>query len=465
MTNTGQVRPARYATRAMPGPMFLVGFLSFLGVTVLAAFNRDFTPVLPTSLLFIACVLATWRRLTPAAMAPAIYFAGYLAIVAFLGVLFTNALVGSGGTGGVDVAIDSADAAATANTMLIGASIVLVGAALTRGRPLGVPGAQLLDLGDIGKYAPWFLVVGTIELAALVYFLGVGNLLERPGRLVGRESSIESVFAMAAIAAVVLVSIAIFTRHGFARLYGIALLAGFVGYFMSMGTRRLALLPLLVLLAFAISRRGQIRLIPLVVAVVVSLLMLALPLHFRGQETHGLIPYLGSLSTFDLTPELMATSFNNFLAGFKITAMTAYGQPSIPLDVLWVSITPLEGGAAGWYEVARSLRINQFTPYSAIGELMNYGWPVFIAMMTALGLILGLIQRVNDVLLRDTLGRFVAITTLGLVFIFTIQSAQYNLRSDLRYIYFALGVQAIGIVLLRTRRALESKHGTRRRRR
>jgi len=439
-------------------PVALVGVLAAVGITLV---NVDFAAVLPFALVFLATACLTWKRLSPVALSPAIYFAGYLGLVAVLGVLLTNSLVGAGGTGGVDVALDVRVAAQTANAMLSAASITLVAAAIARGRPRGVSLSTVFDLGEISRYAGWFLFFGTIELVSLVYILGYDELLERTSRLVGRGSSVEAVVQMAAIAAVVVVGIAFFARRGVLRVYAFVLLAGFVGYFVSMGTRRLALVPVLILLAYAISNRGKVPVLALLFTAATALITLALPLYFRGQVTHGLIPYIASLSSFTLSPEVVATSFNNFLAGFKISAMTGFQQSPIPPEILWISITPIGGETAGWYEVSQSLRLNRFTPYSAIGELINYGAGTFVLMISVIGLALGLIQRTNDQLLSDPLGRFVAIISLGLIFIFVIQSAQYNLRSDLRYLYLALGAQLIGMLIFRTRDSLARRRAGR----
>jgi len=431
---------------------------SILFLVGLTTVEPRFSGVLPYALVLVICATATWRRLSPVALSPAFYFAAYLTIVAVLGVLLTNALVGAGGTGGVDVAIPTEIAVATADALLAGASIVLLSGATSRGPGARGDRANIFDLGSLSRYAGWFLVFGTLELLALLYFLGVDRLLNRISRLIGHDSSIQAAISMAAIAAVVLVAIAFFTSHGFVRIYSFMLMAGFVAYFISMGTRRLALVPLLILLAHVISRRGKITISPAFIAGATALIALALPLHFRGQWTHGLIPYVSSLGTFELSPQVIATSFNNFLAGFKITAMTGYAQPPIPLEVLWISLNPITGESAGWYEVARTLRINRYTPYSAIGELINYGPWVFVAMLAVLGLVLGLIQRLNDRLLGDTLGRFAAILSLGLIFVFVIQSAQYNLRSDIRYIYLALGIQVACLLVVRVRTDLTRRH-------
>jgi len=427
-------------------------FVGVLGLVVVALFTPSFVPVLPIAVLNLLAFVVLAPRLAPLALSPAVYFAAYLSAVGLLGNVFSNPLTGSGGTGGVDVLVTDDLLRGTANALLIASSLVLVSAAVTRGpnKSGNASRSAALDLGDLTRLSALILVLGVIELALLVYFLGVNALISRPDRLVGRGSSIEAAIQMAAIGAVAGVAIVLFSGRPAQRWLAFILLVGFVGYFISLGTRRLALVPLLILLGSVFAKRGKISVLALIPTVLVSVVLLALPLYFRGLSMHGLVPHLGGLSAFVLDKSVLAASTNNVLAGFKITAMTGFSAPKIDASVLWISISPITGGSVGWYEVAPTLRLNKFTPFSGIGELINYGPIVFICAFTMLGGILGIMQRVNDRILATPGAKITAIGALGLVFIFTIQSTQYNLRSDIRYLYFAIAVQIVGLLLMRS---------------
>jgi hypothetical protein len=424
------------------------GYLAGVACVLLVCFYQETINILPVLLIFIACVCFVANRLSPISMSPAVYFAGYLAIVAIVGFYFANALVGAGGTGGIDVALPLTLRAATTNTMLIAASVVLVVAALVRGNVGGLGALSLMNFEGITRFSGWFLALGTVEIFALINSLGLSGLISRPTRFLGRGSSFDSLILMVALAAVVVVAIAFFSTHGFARLYAFVLLSAFVACFISLGSRRLALVPLLILLGFAISRQGRVRILPVFVVAFFSLLLLSLPLHFRGSYEHGLLPYLGSLSTYQFNVDTVATALNNVIAGYKITALSGFTQPPVDLSVLWITLNPISGDSAGWYDVSRGLRLNRYTPYSAMGELINYGPYVLVPVTMGLGVALGLIQRFNTRLLNDNFGKFVAVVALGLVFMFVVQSGQYNLRSVLRYIYLALGIQIVALVLV-----------------
>ncbi|MCC2034062.1 hypothetical protein [Microbacterium allomyrinae] len=456
------IRPgAGPKARAQSAVPLMVGLVLVIAVCAATFADVRYAPVLPYALAYVAIVAATWRRLAPVALSPAFYLSAYLCVVAVLGVSVGDQLSGAGGTGFTDFLLDPAISARTASALFVAASLCLIGAALVRRRPSHIAIGDLLDLGDLSKYAKWFLLIGVVELAVLAYIVGINEIFERDSRLLGRGTNIETIVSMLAVAVLVLVGIAFFTSKGALRFLSLVLILGFIAYFVSMGSRRLALVPLLLLLAYVFARRGKLSVIPVVIAAVGAVVTLALPLHFRGQASHGLLPYMASLSSFSLSPEMLATSLNNFVAGFKITAVTGFQSAKIPTEALPISLSPLDGNVVGWYEVAPLLRINRYTPYSAIGELINYGSLVFVVILLGLGIVLGFSQVLNDKLLTSPLGRLVAILALGLIFMFVIQSSQYNLRSVVRYIYLALGAQVIGVVLVYANRALHRREGSR----
>ncbi|MFB2580905.1 hypothetical protein ACEXQD_06610 [Herbiconiux sp. P15] len=422
---------------------------------LVAVLNPAFVAVFPAGLMNVIVFALVMRRLAPLGASPSVYFAAYLSLIGLAGFAFTNALVGSGGTGGVDVALTD-DLLVSGSIMFFCAStVVLLFAAITRGRPQtseGGDGTGVLDLGDLGRFSAPILLVGLAEFVILIGFLGPAEFLSRPDRLVGRDSSFEAVFQMVALGAVVAMSIVAFSRRGAVRVFAVVLLTAYAAYFISLGTRRLALVPLLILIGYILARRGKVPVVGTIVTAVVALILLSLPLYFRGLPFHGLIPHLEGLGTFVWNAEVFATSANNVLAGFKISTLTAFTQPAIPIDALWVSINPMTGDTAGWYEIARTLRLNQFTPYSAIGELGNYGPVVFICVFAGIGLLLGIVQKLNDILFREQLWKLVGVAALGLTFVFVIQFAQYNLRSNLRYLYLMLAIQVAAVVIIRIRR-------------
>ncbi|MFB2555288.1 hypothetical protein [Herbiconiux liangxiaofengii] len=438
-------------------PRIIVGAVGVFLLAVITIFDPVFVGVLPVAAANLAMFLITTRRLQPLGVSPVIYFAAYLTLIGLAGFTFTNALQGSGGTGGVDVLVSDEIRVAAANLFLYSAIVILIFGAIARGRSVrqgstsGASAQNVFDMGDLSRFSGVIIMLALVEFALLIAFLGVSEFFSRPDRLVGRDSSFEAVFQMVALGAVVALGIVVFSKKGLGRIVAWVLLIAYIAYFISLGTRRLALVPLLILIGYVLARRGRIPLVGAVVTAFFALILLSLPLYFRGLPTHGLIPHLQGLYVFALNPEILAASANNVLAGFKISGLTAFAQPPIQLEALWVSINPITGDAAGWYDIARALRLNRYTPYSAVGELGNYGFVVLTAGMAGIGILLGLAQRFNDTLFREPVWKLVGIAALGLTFVFVIQSAQYNLRSDLRYLYLMIGVQIAVLVLIRLR--------------
>lgn len=387
------------------------------------------------------------HRIRPFFLAPPVILSVYLTVIALGGYFFANALVGSGGTGGVDVALAQDELRDGATYMLGGSSIILLAASAVSGRAQSTQIQLRGSLVGVARFTAPLLLIGTVHVLYLVQTLGLGALLERPDRLVGRANSFEAVSQMLAVGMVLALGIIFFSGKGAARGYAAVLIATYGMYFFSLGSRRLALIPILLLIAQLFSRGGRLRPGFVAAVVVLSPALLALPLYLRGLATHGLVPYLGSLPAFALDGDNYLTSVNNILAGFKITVLTGLSSPQIPLENLWISINPLTGNMAGWYDVAPTMRLNRFTPYSAVGELINYGPVVFILFFAALGVLLSMVHRLNLELLKGKRTIFVGLAVLGLTVVLTVQFGQYNLRSNIRYLYLMIGIQLVTLWL------------------
>src|SRR5436190_95914 len=79
-----------------------IGILVLAGVVILVVGTQAHVAAIAGGL--VVNLLAFWvaaRRLQPIAVSPPFIFAAYLTLIAIAGYLFSNALVGSGGTGGV----------------------------------------------------------------------------------------------------------------------------------------------------------------------------------------------------------------------------------------------------------------------------------------------------------------------------------------------------------------------------
>lgn len=437
--------------QAPPGRPVVAGkagtpLLSLLACAALLALfsvvDETFVSVAPFAFFFAVAVVATRRRLAPLALSPAFYVAVILAAIGLLGFFFSNALDGSGYDAGVRVILSDEVRVATANAMLGFAILVLLAASVVRGRSSPGAATDRLDLGDLSPHAGWFVLFAAVALATIVYYTGFDNLVSRDVRLIERESGIQNIVMMVGLGAVVVASVALFSRVRFYARVAFLEIVAFVVVYFSMSSRRLALIPVLIFLGYLIARRGQVSKVGLALTGAASFILLALPLSLRFEVRHGAVPYLQALPNVVFDRELLAGMLNNSIAGYKITALTAYSAPSIPLENLWISLNPGLGDDVGWADIEQSMRISYYVPYSAVGELFNYGVAVAVAIAIVLGLLLGLLQRLGDRSGSSVFARLAALTSLGLAAMGAISATQYTLRSVARYFLLALAIQA-----------------------
>lgn len=225
-------------------------------------------------------------------------------------------------------------------------------------------------------------------------------------------------------------------------------------------SRSVATLPTLVVVGRALASGWRIRMRSLVTAAVPTVLLMHLALINRSNpDGVGIIP-LGArlftkpgelLSGFSLN----ATLGNVWVSG-PLTAVVAH-RP-IPSEAFWISVNPMPGALAGWNQIQGSLRLNLYTPYNALGELGAHGWVALVAVAGAAGFAFSLSTRMASNL-KGAYGMAAMIYVLAIVALFSIILLEYNLRSTVRLVWYALfGVAAIWFVdtsFRRQRAALE----------
>jgi hypothetical protein len=98
------------------------------------------------------------------------------------------------------------------------------------------------------------------------------------------------------------------------------------------------------------------------------------------------------------------------------------------------------------------MRLNYYTPFSTVGELNNIS-PLFsFIFFFALGYFYSFLN-INQSKLTNTLSLYKVYFATASLFLFTILSLQYNLRSCMRIIYLNLLVQ---IIFSATRKRIKS---------
>ncbi len=171
-----------------------------------------------------------------------------------------------------------------------------------------------------------------------------------------------------------------------------------------------------------------------------------IPLNVRSTSGGaGLSPFLHRLHEH---PELWYQShpgpvFGNLLFGVPLTGQIALLRgDTLPLHTFVTSINPLPGMFTDWSTVNQDLGLNQFTPFNALGELAGYGWPYAIGTMLVIGLVLGFAYRVTDQL-TATMSTIATLALTSASAIFTCALLQYNLRSGLRIVWYALALVVV----------------------
>lgn len=328
--------------------------------------------------------------------------------------------------------------ATSALSLTAGALLVAVAAPASR------PRVRLSGIAVTDGTRTVLLLLSLLPLILIAFTIGE-DIFDRSTYLTGGAS--QAVYGLAqqlSIAAVALTGYVAAGSRGVSRAASISIAASYAAMFFALGTRRLALLPLVFAIGYLLAKPR--RFVPVLLAAsCVAVILLPLPLHVRAAETHGLLPYIASLSTYSLASVEWLSVANNVLIAFPITGMSALYVAPIPLGYLFVSLNPLPGDSAGWYAVAGELRLNLFTPYSAVGELWNYGPWIAVAVWAIFGIALAVLDRAIGKLWLARSPLF-ALGIIGLTALFAVFTIQYNLRSSSRLLLYGLIVAALGAI-------------------
>jgi hypothetical protein len=385
------------------------------------------------------------RRLTTPALSPVFLTASLFLAVGVLGEAYSASLATAGGAG-ISLALDATSSAMTARIFAVSSlMIALFGTALSRGPARRDASHAALGIGIAHRASAartqgllWILCL--IPVALVLAGGDLGLYVERTQYLEGASGSTVATFGgLLAVPAVALVALLTAQSRGGYRIAGVALIVFYSCYFLSTGSRRFALVPVLVALGFyAVSRRKR-ALIYLASAGIFGLLLTGLPIFLRALPSHGFLPYLDALPRFIATPTGWEAVANNVLVSFPIAGATAFSEPHIPIALLGTQLSPLPGQWTDWYVHEPYLRLNPFTPYSAIGELGNYGWVTLILVSAGLGGLLGYLDgRVGRLLSSGQ--ELVALAIVALCGLFAVNGLQYDLRSAFRLIVYAVAL-------------------------
>lgn len=185
----------------------------------------------------------------------------------------------------------------------------------------------------------------------------------------------------------------------------------------------------------------------LVVAVALGLVALQIPLGLRELPNHGLAASWHYILD-DRSAVFGGQIFHNMLFGAPYSYYIGHFVSPLPGSDLFTSFNPLPGRLTDWAELSRTLRLNIYEPYSAIGELLNHGTGTLVWAMAVFGFAFCLIERLAAQC-RGLVGVLAQIVPLGAAGLFVIESTEYNLRSSARLVYYAATLVVVLFVISR----------------
>lgn len=421
--------------------------------------------MLAVSLLTIAPVfflMAASRVFQPGPLSPVWITVSVISVVGTAGFVLGDFLIGAEG-GSISIELTSAQRVQTA--LLYAATTWLIvagsfGSVFLTARTSVRADLKALTLNHRAQSLA--LLVSLVPLVLIAFALGdtifarsVYLAGERGGQLLG----IGQQLATAAVAIVGYVLVAgTRTQRVFAGVIGVAILLLFFG----LGSRRMALLPIVLAIGAVLANPNRwVRY--LVPAIIVAGILLPLPLYLRGSLTHGIFPYISQLANFDISLVDWRSTLNNVLISFPITGATTFQIQPIPIEYFWISLNPLPGNIAGFYDITENLGLNRYTPYSTIGEVWNRGPFVGIFFWLAAGIVLAWLDGQVGKWMKSRYS-FVGLIIVVLSALFALNCLQYNLRASGRMLVYAVAITVLASVALSSAwlRRSEKRFSTRR---
>jgi hypothetical protein len=404
--------------------------------------TTDGLPV-AAGIIAVLLIITANRKLGTFFASPVQIVAGGLILLAVLGRLFYGAVSDAGGAS-ITIHLSETESRQTQNLILIAAILILLGAlsvlALHGGKE-SIPSAAFRGIKLNAQSYRLIAIAASLPLLVLVVSYGPDKLLERSyysQKIVGFAilSSATTQLSLAAIAALGCLWAARKYRTWVLILVTVSSLT-----FLGLGSRRLALIPILFslgMLAVNASRRSKLIMIA---SCALSLYLIGLSLKLRAMASHGIVPYLGALPGTIADEHPWAATGQNILISFAIIEQTAFG-PQFPMRDLYISLTPLPGNLAGWYDIALYHRLNTYTPAAGLGELGNAGWVATAIVCLVFGAVLAWLEIRSKKLLAAG-KQVVGLTLIVLCALFLPFFIQYNLRAATRMLYYALAIDLI----------------------
>lgn len=225
---------------------------------------------------------------------------------------------------------------------------------------------------------------------------------------------------------------------------------------LSLGSRRTAVLTATFLLPAVwrriCARRPLVKAVWLALPTFVCVYTTSVVLWLRSRQQHGLIPYVNDIMRTPLEPlssESMSALLANLTSSLDLVAhVVRTASPSVVEASVQAGLNPLPGAAAGWDQVGTLARVNVYTPYPAIAELLLASPALQIkSIILGAGMIVCVTLLSQGI--RDKGGWWSSVAVQAVFLVGVTMLLQYNLRIALRPMILSV---IVGIMLLSVKR-------------
>ncbi|WP_299208260.1 O-antigen polymerase [uncultured Dokdonia sp.] len=208
--------------------------------------------------------------------------------------------------------------------------------------------------------------------------------------------------------------------------------------YLGTGSRMVFLfLVLYIVISFFNSRKTLLRRFWFVTQLLFSFFFFAYLIQLRSLEYHGIIPYLANIPVLGsgIIEKSIFNIYYTFIFGVFVTIQTI-NESVVDWYIIVVNLNPLPGSIAGWYDYAASRRLNRFAPYSLHGEVFSMGITFSIFFFTLIGIFFSFLEKkIKQRFISKSF--FQGFILVVILYLHIFYSFEYNMRSSLRYIYYA----------------------------
>ena len=195
----------------------------------------------------------------------------------------------------------------------------------------------------------------------------------------------------------------------------------------------------------------------LYVNLIFGFLFLSFLTGLRMLKSHGLIPYLSSI-TDEFNGETQNIAFNiyySFIFGVYLTIGTLK-KAVFDFGIVLTNLNPLPGRFTDWYQYADKMRLNIYAPFSLHGRVFKTGLLFTYIYFFFNGVVYMYFEKKIRFFLKN---RKILLAILLLIFLclYIVFSFEYNMRSAVRMIYYAYFIVLVRYLYLQVIKNLPTK--------